>query len=60
MFGQGRYTGGEFRGKDGWLKEPVEAGIGFCFINSIQTEDTRIRPATHQSTAFRSQDRWGD
>jgi len=41
------YTSGEFRGKDGWLKGPVEAGIvfcfiNFCFINSTQTEDTRI------------------
>jgi transposase-like protein len=36
------YTSGEFRGKDGWLKGPVEAGISFCYINSTQTEDTRI------------------
>src|SRR5215813_6334826 len=30
------------------------------YVRSTQTEDTRIRPATHQPTALRSQDRWGD
>jgi len=25
------YTIGEFRGKDGWLRAPVEVGISSCF-----------------------------
>jgi hypothetical protein len=29
------YLSGEFRGKDGWLKEPVEVGISSRFINNI-------------------------
>jgi hypothetical protein len=30
------YTSGEFRGKDGWLREPVEVGIISRFINNIR------------------------
>jgi hypothetical protein len=30
------YLSGEFRGKDGWLKEPVEVGISSRFINNIR------------------------
>jgi hypothetical protein len=30
------YTSGEFRGKDGWLRVPVEVGISSRFINDIR------------------------
>jgi hypothetical protein len=57
MFRQAHYTSGKFRGIDGWLKGHVEAGISFCFINSTQTEDARIRPPTHQQFAILYEDR---